>query len=156
MRRGAPETLVLEALPVRKTKLCATGAGPLRLRDWIPIGKKYLSNRRVILHTDSAKAYLHPFPLVHHTCVVHQKKGLERHGLSRDTLGLRLCICFLERRSMYSLERIDGLWKRLRASIGKAHSSDFPRVDLLVRYMLWRTWTTGMDPWEAFPLTSQT
>ena len=32
MRRGAPETLILEALPVRKTKLRAPGAGPVRLR----------------------------------------------------------------------------------------------------------------------------
>ena len=102
----------------------------------------------------------HPFPVVRHTRAVHQKKKVGKLGVGRDTLGPTLCACLLERQSIIvdvlaGTQCLDGLWKRLRASIGEAHSSGFPRVDLLVRYTQWRTWTTGLDPWAVFPLALQ-
>ena len=47
---------------------------------------------------------------------------------------------------------VDGLCKRLRASIGEAHSSDFPRVDLLVRYTHWRACDNGDGSLGGFPI----
>ena len=155
MRRGAPETLILEALPVRKTSTRAPGPGPLREVDWVPIGSKYLAHNRIILHTDSARAYLHKFPLVHHTRVIHQKKKVAgRWLLPRYTRAETINLPTGETIDVLAgTQTIDGLWKRLRASMGESHGSDFSRIDTLVRYMQWRTWTTGVDPWDAFVST---
>ena len=60
MRRGSPETLVLLQLPPRRTTSKAPGPGPLLKSVWSPIAEKFLRGQQVILHTDSAKAYLLP------------------------------------------------------------------------------------------------
>ena len=155
MQRGAPETLVLEALPVRQTSRRAPGAGPLTKEMWRPIGMKYLAHRNIILHTDSAKAYGLELPGVTRTAVVHQVKKvrgrwLRPHYTRAETLTLPNGD---EVDVLAGTQYVDGLWRRLRTSIGQSHSSNFDRIDILIRFMQWKTWNTGVDPWLAFAST---
>lgn len=52
----------------------APGPGPIRKRDWKPIAHKHLLGRRVILHTDGARAYKMKLDKVIHCNVVHKQK----------------------------------------------------------------------------------
>ena len=69
VERGRPETLVLARLPKEATSLRAPGPGPISLAEWKPLCAKWLTGRRVILHTDGAKAYRqggkHPDGVLH-------------------------------------------------------------------------------------------
>ena len=69
VQRGRPESLVIYRLPDRITQKRAPGPGPIRLSDWKPIARKHLSDRGVILHSDSARAYSWAMPRVQHTKV---------------------------------------------------------------------------------------
>ena len=57
IERGFPQRLVLERLNPEKTERGAPGPGAMNSVDWKPLAKKYLENKRVILHTDGARAY---------------------------------------------------------------------------------------------------
>ena len=57
VERGRPRSLRLFKLKPRLTKKRAPGPGPIRKREWLPIRRKFLSNKHVVLHTDGAKAY---------------------------------------------------------------------------------------------------
>ena len=61
------QTLVLVKLNPAITVPCAPGPGALRNVDWQPITEKWLQDRRVTLHSDSAG--------VLHDAVVHQKNA---------------------------------------------------------------------------------
>ena len=71
VQRGKPQTLVLARL---NSTLTATRSPGITKHDWAPLGEKWLANRSVIFHTDSAKAYKMKLPGVVHDSVVHQKK----------------------------------------------------------------------------------
>ena len=74
VERGRPSSLRLYRLNPKKTKKRALGPGPIRKVDWMPIAKKHLANRKIILHSDGARAYKVKLPGVHHCNFVHQKK----------------------------------------------------------------------------------
>ena len=78
--RGKPSSLVLSRLNLSLTVPRAPGPGPITKHDWTPLGKKWLANRRVIFHTDSAKAYKLKLPNVVHDSVLHQKKCVNENG----------------------------------------------------------------------------
>eukprot|EP00971_Amphidinium_carterae_P061414 1216015-Amphidinium_carterae.2 len=65
----------------RTTIARALGPGPLRIEEWLEIGRPFLEGRHIILHTDSAKAYAAPFKTMKHTRVVHVKKKVEGRWL---------------------------------------------------------------------------
>jgi hypothetical protein len=52
----------------------APGPGPIRKRDWAPLARRHLEGKKVILHTDGARAYTLKVPGVVHDNVVHMKK----------------------------------------------------------------------------------
>ena len=74
IRRGSPSSLWISRLPDRTTSLKASGPGPIRSNDWVPIAKQMVAGKGVILHSDSAKAYMKPFARMTHTRVIHCKK----------------------------------------------------------------------------------
>ncbi|CAL1168609.1 unnamed protein product [Cladocopium goreaui] len=80
VQRGKPQTLVLARLSPTLTATRSPGPGPITKQDWGPLGKKWLANRSVIFHTDSAKAYKMKLPGVLHDSVVHQKKRVKKNG----------------------------------------------------------------------------
>ena len=81
---------VVRLSPERKTKLHrlhpvlaqlrAPGSGAIRKVEWQPLAKKWLQDRRVVLHTDSAKSYCTRVPGVLHDRVVHKKQRVKIFG----------------------------------------------------------------------------
>eukprot|EP00971_Amphidinium_carterae_P129098 2557279-Amphidinium_carterae.1 len=61
----------------RTTTSRAAGTGPLRTQEWLAAGRPLLEDKRIILHTDSAKAYASVFKTMRHTRVVHMKKKMD-------------------------------------------------------------------------------
>ena len=80
VQRGRPHTLVLHRLKPLASKLRAPGPGAVRKVEWKPIAAKWLQDREVILHTDSAKSYATKVSGVLHDRVVHKKKLIKVNG----------------------------------------------------------------------------
>ena len=82
-RGGKPETLVLHRLKPPRTVQHAPGPGAVRKVEWRPLAQRWLQDRKVILHTDSAKSYRLRLPGVLHDRVVHCKKRIKVRGAWR-------------------------------------------------------------------------
>ena len=80
VERGRPESLRLFRLKPKNTHARAPGPGPIKKIEWLHHGKPLLDNKKVILHTDGARAYKTPFTNVIRCHVVHQKKKAEKKG----------------------------------------------------------------------------
>ena len=81
VQRGRTNTLVLHRLRPVLAQLRAPGPGALRKVEWQPLAKKLLQDRRVVLHTDSAKSYFCTHvPGVLHDRVVHKKQRVKICG----------------------------------------------------------------------------
>ena len=80
VQRGSPGSLRLIRLDPPLTKPRSPGPGPIRKRDWKPVAKQYLEGRRIVLHTDGAKAYKLKLDQVQHCNVVHKKKQVKVNG----------------------------------------------------------------------------
>ena len=80
VQRGKPQTLVLHRLKPLASKLRAPGPGAVRKVEWKPLAAKWLKDRQVILHTDSAKSYASKISGVLHDRVVHKKKRVKVNG----------------------------------------------------------------------------
>ena len=80
VQRGKPSSLRLFRLDPKPTKQRAPGPGPIKKRDWEKVGVKLLKDRKVILHSDGARAYKLKIPDVVHCNVVHQKKKVKVNG----------------------------------------------------------------------------
>ena len=57
VERGRPESLILHRLNPPETVKRAPGPGAARKTEWLPLANKYLKDRAVIFHTDSARSY---------------------------------------------------------------------------------------------------
>ena len=75
VERGRPSSLKLFRLHPAKTVKRAPGPGAMRKVEWKPIATKHLANRKVVLHSDGARAYKLKAPGVMHCNVVHKKKA---------------------------------------------------------------------------------
>ena len=80
VQRGKPESLILHRLRPEKTEKRAPGPGAIRKVEWQPLAQKWLADRKVILHTDSAKSYTAKVQGVLHDKVVHCKKKVKVRG----------------------------------------------------------------------------
>ena len=80
VQRGKPKTLVLNRLNPPMTVKNAPGPGAIRKVDWLPLGVKHLKDRKVVLHTDSARSYKLKLSGVAHDSVVHCKKRMKIRG----------------------------------------------------------------------------
>ena len=77
VQRGKPKTLVLNRLNPPMTVKNAPGPGAIRKVDWLPLGVKHLKDRKVVLHTDSARSYKLKLSGVVHDSVVHCKERMK-------------------------------------------------------------------------------
>ncbi|CAE7324648.1 unnamed protein product [Symbiodinium sp. CCMP2456] len=80
IQRGRPRTLVLRKLVPKLTVKRAPGPGAIRKTEWSSIANELLLDRKVILHTDSAKSYKTKVRGVLHDKVVHCKKRVKVNG----------------------------------------------------------------------------
>ena len=76
VQRGRTNTLVLHRLRPVLAQLRAPGPGAIRKVEWQPLAKKWLQDRRVVLHTASAKSYCTRVPGVLHDRV-HKKQRVK-------------------------------------------------------------------------------
>ena len=83
VQRGCPSSLCLFRLNPKLTTKRAPGPGPIKKVDWAVIAKKHLANRKVVLHSDGARAYTLKIPQVKHCNVVHKKKKVTVNGKAR-------------------------------------------------------------------------
>ena len=155
VQRGRPESLILVRLPDRTTGTRAPGPGPLRKRDWEPLYKQYIDGRKIILHTDSARAYESYTQGIGKTRVVHQAK--------RDAAGNWVKPKFTQVEHVKVSETevvsvlagtqyIDGFWRILRRAVLSHHGSD-EALRRMIRIAQWRYWTMHLDRWQALAST---
>ena len=155
VQRGRPDSLILLRLPDRSTGTRAPGPGPLRKRDWEPIYKKYVDGKKVILHTDSARAYESFTEGIGKTRVVHQiKQDADGNWMKPHfTQVERVQVSDTEVVSVVAgTQYIDGFWRILRRAILAHHGSD-EALTRRVRIAQWRYWTMHLDRWQALAAT---
>ena len=157
VERGRPESLKLFKLKPAMTKRRAPGPGAIRKQELQPIGKRHLSNKKVILHTDSAKAYQLKIPEVIHCHVVLKKKKGKVNGktvwikphytkIYNLTLpnGKKLAVKF-------GTQIIDRFWGFLRTQ--SKHADRKPRNIMLrrkIRSAQWLFWSKNCtNLWKA-------
>ena len=80
VERGRPESLILHRLNPPETFKRAPGPGAVCKTEWLPLANKYLKDRAVICHTDSARSYRVQVDGVVHDNVVHAKKHVQVKG----------------------------------------------------------------------------
>ena len=73
------DTCLEQAVP-RESAKRGPGPGAIRKVERTPLAKKWLQDKKVILHTDSAKSYKTRVPGVLHDKVVHGKKRVKVKG----------------------------------------------------------------------------
>ena len=156
VERGRPTTLMLFRLNPPSTQPRSPGPGAIRRRDWKPIARKHLQDRRVLLHTDGARAYKMKMPGVIHDNVVHKKKKVMVKGrpvwvkphytkIVKHTLPSGKTI-----HVKAGTQIIDRVWGHVRAYL--KHS---PRrvgsmaVKRKVRAAQWTYWHKGENLWKA-------
>ena len=157
--RGRPETLVLERLRQPPTKARAPGPGPITKDQWRPLARKWLQWRKVVLHSDSARAYREcTFKGVAKDHVVHKK----RRVVSRATGKARWLKPIYVRTVRHKLDGktvtrragtqiIDRAWGILKARIHKNQHMHPGTLNsaLEIRAAQWHYWNRGLDPWHA-------
>ena len=76
----------------KTTSKRSPGPGPIRKKDWLPVAKKHLKSRCVILHTDGARSYKLSQKLdgVYHDFVIHKKKKVKGRWLRPKYV--KLCV----------------------------------------------------------------
>jgi hypothetical protein len=152
IQRGIRKTLVLEELPARTTLLRAPGPGPITKVDWKRIGNKWFKNRRVIVHTDSAKAYLTKITGTRHDYIVHSKKKLSNGLWSKRAFAENARHVLPNRKRLWvrsGTQHIDGFWRVLRRSVKFTTRAVNRLLRIKVRAAQWRFVHGGQDLWKA-------
>lgn len=157
VERGDPKTLVLTRLNPKLTKLRAPGPGPITKTDWAPIARKYLKNKKVVLHTDGAKSYrlkATPVAGVVHDWVVHQKKKVTIRGKAvwvqprYVKLFQHTCPDGTMIRAQGGTQIIDRAWQFIRKHLGnRSLRVDNANMTDRVRSAQWVYWHRGADLW---------
>ena len=159
VQRGAPETLVLFRLDPAKAKRRAPGPGPIRKRDWLPKARKWLADRRVILHTDGAKTYKLKLHGVKHDFVVHKSKRIVVRGRPVWLKPKFAKVCWHniaeEGRPKKQLwvqagtQIIDRIWGLLRKDLGQTSRGPNSRtLETRIRAFQWAYWNRDNDLWQ--------
>ena len=156
IERGAPNTLVLVRLKPNKTRRRAPGPGAMRKRDWVPIASRYIKGRKVILHTDGARAYRMHVKDVIHNNVVHKKKRVQTKDgkwIWVKPHFVRLVANVLPNGKVLHVKTgtqiIDRVWqhvrKHLEGNYSKVGSSSLRQS---IRSAQWVYWNRGEDLWK--------
>ncbi|CAJ1382957.1 unnamed protein product, partial [Effrenium voratum] len=136
VQRGHPETLVLSRLSPRESAKRAPGPGAIRKVEWTPLAKKWLQDKKVILHTDSAKSYKTRVPGVLHDKVVHGKKRVKVKGQWKWKSGTQV---------------VDRAWKFLkdRLTINQNAKVGSSLLRAKLRSAQYQYWYRNQDMWVA-------
>lgn len=155
VQRGDPSTLVLRPTGATKTCIRAPGPGAIKKIDWKPFGEKYLKNRKVILHTDRAKAYALKIDGVIHDSVRHSRKRVKRGGkwvwvkpyFAKLVSHRTPDGCTIKCKS--GTQIIDRLWQHVRKHTKGVNSTHHRRLEIAIRRAQWCYWKKDCDLWLA-------
>ena len=155
VQRGHPASLKLIPMPIKHTSAKAPGPGPIDLPTWQKIAEDHFVGSRVVIHTDSARAYRAPVAGCLQTLVVHQLKKVDGvWQLPKWSTCKRLDLPGGgSLRVRTGTQTIDGFWSHLRKGIGHCHRSDPKLVNQMVRETQFRYWNSGLDPVKALGQT---
>ena len=153
---GDPSTLVLTRLQPINTKPRAPGPGPIRKRDWEPIANRHLKGKRVVLHTDGARAYKMKVEGVLHDNVVHAKKRVVVNGKTvwlRPKFTKTVTHTLPDKKKLTvkaGTQIIDRIWRHVRAHLeGNSAKTGSTSLSNRIRSAQWTYWNRGADLWEA-------
>ncbi|CAE7375364.1 unnamed protein product [Symbiodinium sp. CCMP2592] len=139
------------------TKKRSPGPGPIRKDEWRNIADKWLKDKQIILHTDSAKAYKQKVRGVHHGSVVHQKKRVKVGGvwtwqqptyvkLKKITLptGRKLTV-------KVGTQIVDRSWKfiKSRLRLNQHVQTGSAYMQACIRSAQYDYWHRGQDLWTC-------
>ena len=127
----------------------------MRKRDWAPTALKYLKGRKVILHTDGARAYKLKVDGVIHDNVCHSKKRVVRSGriVWANPAFVKTVTHTLpdgeKLRVKAGTQIIDRFWRHLRSHL-EGHTAGVGSATLRhrVRSAQWTYWHKGADFWK--------
>ena len=149
VKRGDPRSLKLIRMPLRSTKERAPGPGPITLALWRPIADQCLSDRPLMLHTDSARAYKERIPMVRHTSVIHQMKKVGKKWIQPTfvkTLLMRLP-GGKKLKARSGTQTIDGFWTHLKRQVTRCRVCNPNTIDEFVRFAQ-SYWAQNHDPMD--------
>ncbi|CAK0883861.1 unnamed protein product [Prorocentrum cordatum] len=159
VQRGDPKSLVLFRLRPEKTVRRAPGPGPIRKRDWAPLAKKWLKQRKAMLHTDGARSYKLRVDGVVHDWVVHMKKRVKVNGKYAWVKPAFTKVryhdiadngCSNKKKRIWvkcGTQIIDRAWGGLRRHLGPNRKVNSRALANKVRSFQWRYWKKGEDLW---------
>jgi len=157
-KRGFPASLVLVRLRSRLTVARAPGPGPITEDEWRPIGEKFLAGKKIVLHSDSARAYRKcHFKGVVKDHVVHKKRRVV------DTKGKVKWLSPIYAKDAKHVidgkrvvrkagtQVIDRAWRALKAnmSMNQTTRPGSRAFALEVRSAQFEYWRSKDDPWTA-------
>ncbi|CAE7795688.1 unnamed protein product [Symbiodinium sp. CCMP2592] len=171
LERGNRRSLVLVKMKIRTTSVKRTGsgkgstgpAGPISKEDWKRIGSRYLKNRKILLHSDGARAYRYvKIPGVVTDAVKNKKlrpvyAALWKHRLPRDQAkALAGSLKQSETDVMWvqkGTQLIDNVWRQWRqlklVGLPKSTKADEATIESRVREFQLHHWNAEVDKFNA-------
>ena len=159
IQTGRPTSLVLRRLTPKVTVLRAPGPGAIRRVEWKALANEFLCDRKVVLHTDSAKSYRLKVPGVLHDRVVHCKKRVKVQGKWRwqPPHYIRLVKHKLPGSKGKTLtvksgtQIIDRVWRYLkeRVRVNQHTKAGSALLRAKLRSAQYDYWNRNMDMWVA-------
>ena len=149
IQRGLPSSLWIERLPDRFSSLKSPGPGPIQSKVWNEIAKQKVDGRGIILHSDSARAYLRPYKRMAHTRVVHCRKWKNGAWTKPHFTKNFVVKCDHTKKAVRGgTQIIDGVWRLLRKGKWGVHG-DGKDLNASVRWTQWRYWKQNQDLFQA-------
>ncbi|CAE7406455.1 unnamed protein product [Symbiodinium sp. CCMP2456] len=156
VERGRPTSLRLFRLQPPATKPNSPGPGPIRKIEWGKIGAPLLRDRKVVLHTDGARAYKLRMPGLLHANVVHKKKRVMLKGQVRWIKPHFTKVYDLKLpeggklRVKSGTQIIDRFWGHVRSYIRRApRKPGNPVLRRKLRAAQFTYWNKGRNAWKA-------
>lgn len=153
MQRVLRETLVLEELKPRTTSLGAPGPGPITKEEWLRIGTKHFMSKYIIVHTDSAKAYLN-ITGTRHDYVMHSPKKVNGKWIEASFAN-NVRHTLLNRKRIWvrsGTQHIDGFGQALRKGVKTFTKAVGNTLCKKVRATHWRHTHLGDDLWLSIDI----
>ncbi|CAK0822362.1 unnamed protein product [Prorocentrum cordatum] len=165
--RGDRRPLVLLRLPTKTTRAKRHGKGkgsfaspgPITKKDWLPICEKYVTKRKIILHSDGARAYRYTrVPGVIVDTVRHKRPrpiyaARWRHVLPLDFLKTSKPKSAWGATEVRWVKKgtqiIDKVWGTLKSLIPKGTHAHQHQVESAVREAQWFLWNKDRGRWRA-------
>ena len=152
LERGNRKSLALVKLKLKTSSLKAKGKGvvsppgPISKQEWKSIGRRYLANRKILLHTDGARAYPYvQLPGVITDSVKHKRprpvfSALWQHRLPKNQANAHTDIRRLPAHEVETVwvkkgtQLIDNVWRQLKLlGVPKCTKADETNIHYRVR-----------------------